>query len=222
MKGGRTKEGARASASHTASLAVEDSVIEGAVRQAGIVRLFAIDEFIRTLKGFLFMPLPRGGRIALVTYSGAQAIMSIDAAVEEGLQVAQFTELTREKISRVISTPSKRQNPVDLFPDMLAHGFEKTAMEILGALLEDDGVDGIIFVSFAIFGAEPYRPIVDFLRGRCHKPVFFSLLGTQKDMELANTFLEENRVPCYEFPEMAVRVLARMRKYARLREDRKK
>ena len=220
IKGGRTKEGARASASHTASLAVEDSVLEGAVRQAGIVRLFAIDEFIRTLKGFLFMPLPRGGRIALVTYSGAQAIMSIDAAVEEGLQVARFTELTREKISRVISTPSKGQNPVDLFPDMLVHGFEKTAMEILGALLEDDGVDGIIFVSFAIFGAEPYRPIVDFLRERCHKPVFFSLLGTQKDMELAGTFLEENRVPCYEFPEMAVRVLARMRKYARLREER--
>jgi acyl-CoA synthetase (NDP forming) len=39
-------------------------------------------------------------------------------------------------------------------------------------------------------------------------------------MELAGTFLEENRVPCYEFPEMAVRVLARMRKYARLREER--
>jgi acyl-CoA synthetase (NDP forming) len=103
---------------------------------------------------------------------------------------------------------------------MLAHGFEKTAVEILGALLEDEGVDGIIFISFAIFGAEPYRPVVDFLRGRCHKPVFFSLLGTPKDMELANTFLEENRFPCYEFPEMAVRVLARMRKYALLREER--
>ena len=219
MKGGRTAEGARATASHTASLAVEDAVFEGAVRQAGVVRLLAIDEFIRTLKGFLFMPLPRGGRLALVTYSGAQAIMSIDTAVEEGLQVARLTELTRQKISRVISTPSKSQNPVDLFPDMLAHGFEKTAMEILGALLEDDGVDGIIFVSFAIFGAEPYRPVIDFLRGRCHKPVFFSLLGTQNDMDLASTFLEENRVPCYAFPEMGVRVLARMRQYAKIREE---
>jgi acyl-CoA synthetase (NDP forming) len=214
LKGGRTKEGARATASHTASLAVEDSVFEGAIRQAGVLRMYAIDEFIRTLKGFLNMPLPPGGRIALVTYSGAQAIMSIDAAVEEGLQVARFAEATREKISRVIATASKARNPVDLFPDMLAHGFEKTAMEVLGALLEDDGVDAIIFVSFAIFGAEPYRPIIDFLRGRCHKPVFFSLLGTQKDIEMSRVFLEENRFPCYEFPEMGVRVLARMRKYA--------
>jgi len=214
LKGGRTKEGARATASHTASLAVEDAVFEGAIRQAGVLRISAIDEFIRTLKGFLNMPLPRGGRIALVTYSGAQAIMSIDAAVEEGLQVARFAETTREKISRVIATASKAQNPVDLFPDMLAHGFEKTAMEVLGALLGDDGVDAIIFVSFAIFGAEPYRRIIDFLRGRCHKPVFFSLLGTQKDIEMGRAFLEENRFPCYEFPEMGVRVLARMRKYA--------
>ncbi len=219
LKGGRTREGARATASHTASLAVEDSVFEGAVRQAGVLRIFAIDEFIRTLKGFLNMPLPRGGRIALVTYSGAQAIMSIDAAVEEGLQVARFAEPTRERISRVIATSSKAQNPVDLFPDMLARGFEKTAIEVLGALLEDDGVDGIIIISFAILGADPYRPIIDFLRERCHKPVFFTLLGTQKDMEISRAFLEENRVPCYEFPEMAVRVLARMWRYARWRKE---
>lgn len=218
LKGGRTKEGARATASHTASLAVEDSVFEGAVRQAGILRLFAIDEFINTLKGFLNMPLPRGGRIALVTYSGAQAIMSIDAAIEEGLEVAHFGEDTRQKIARVIATPSKAQNPVDLFPDMLSHGFEKTAMEVLQALLEDDGVDAIIFISFAIFGAEPYRPIVDLLQGRCTKPVFFSLLGTKKDMEVGRSFLEEHHIPCLDFPEMAVRVLARMRKYARIRE----
>jgi acyl-CoA synthetase (NDP forming) len=218
LKGGRTKEGARATASHTASLAVEDSVFEGAVRQAGILRLFAIDEFINTLKGFLNMPLPRGGRIALVTYSGAQAIMSIDAAIEEGLEVAHFGEDTRQKIARVIATPSKAQNPVDLFPDMLSHGFEKTAMEVLQALLEDDGVDAIIFISFAIFGAEPYRPIVDLLQGRCTKPVFFSLLGTKKDIEVSRSFLEEHHIPCLDFPEMAVRVLARMRKYARMRE----
>jgi acyl-CoA synthetase (NDP forming) len=218
LKGGRTKEGARATASHTASLAVEDSVFEGAVRQAGILRLFAIDEFINTLKGFLNMPLPRGGRIALVTYSGAQAIMTIDAAIEEGLEVAHLGEDTRQKIARVIATPSKAQNPVDLFPDMLSHGFEKTAMEVLQALLEDDGVDAIIFISFAIFGAEPYRPIVDLLQGRCTKPVFFSLLGTKKDIEVSRSFLEEHHIPCLDFPEMAVRVLARMRKYARIRE----
>jgi acyl-CoA synthetase (NDP forming) len=213
MKGGRTEAGARATASHTASLAVRDAVFEGALRQAGVIRVYAIDEFIRTLRGFLKMPLPAGGRLALVTYSGAQAIMSIDAAVEEGLQVARFQEETKKKISRVIATPSKAGNPIDLFPDMLAHGFEKTSLEILGALLEDRGVDGIIFISFANFGEQPYRPIVEGLEGRVHKPVFFSVLGMQKDIEGTATFLEERGYPCFDLPEMAVRVFARMWRY---------
>ena len=213
MKGGRTEAGARATASHTASLAMQDAVFEGAVRQAGMIRVSAIDEFIRILRGFLKMPLPLGGRLALVTYSGAQAIMSIDTAVEEGLEVAWFQEETKKRIARVIATPSKAANPIDLFPDMLVHGFEKTSLEILNALLEDRGVDGIIFISFANFGEQPYRPIVAGLKGRIHKPVFFSLLGLKKDIEGSSAFLEENGYPCFELPEMAVRVFARMWQY---------
>ena len=213
MKGGRTEAGARATASHTASLAVRDAVFEGALRQAGVIRVQAIDEFIRTLRGFLKMPLPGGGRLALVTYSGAQAIMSIDAAVEEGLEMARFAEETKKKIARVIATPSKAGNPIDLFPDMLAHGFEKTSIELLTALLEDPGVDGIIFISFANFGEQPYRPIIEGLEGRVHKPLFFSVLGMKKDIEGTAAFLEERGYPCFDLPEMAVRVFARMWQY---------
>ncbi len=213
MKGGRTEAGARATASHTASLAMRDAVFEGAARQAGLIRVPAIDEFVRTLRGFLKMPLPRGRRLALVTYSGAQAIMSIDAAVEEGLEVARFQEETKKRIARVIATPSKAGNPIDLFPDMLAHGFEKTSLELLNALLDDPEVDGIIFISFANSGEQPYRPIVEELRGRVHKPVFFSLLGLKKDIEGAAAFLEEHGYPCFDLPEMAVRVFARMWHY---------
>src|SRR5512137_1676246 len=61
IKGGRTSEGARATASHTASMMVEDAVFEGAMRQAGVLRMTWIDDFIRALKGFLTMPIPQGG-----------------------------------------------------------------------------------------------------------------------------------------------------------------
>jgi acetyltransferase len=217
IKGGRTREGARATASHTASMAVEDTVFEGAVRQAGALRLTGIDDFVRALKGFLNMPLPKGGRLAFVTYSGAQAIMSIDATVDHGLQVARLDESTRERIGRVIATASKTQNPVDIFPDWLANGFEKTTTEILKAFLEDKGVDGIICISFANAGAEIYQPMVDMLKGERTKPVFFSLLGAKKDIDVCQNLLEENRIPCFDFPEMAVRVFAHMWRYAQIK-----
>ncbi len=217
IKGGRTQEGGRAMASHTASMAGEDAVFEGAMRQAGALRMTGIDDFVRTLKGFLNMPLPHGGRLAFVTYSGAQAIMSIDAAVEHGLQVARLGEAAREEISRVIATPSKTRNPVDLFPDMLAHGFEKTSVEILKALLGDAGVDGIIWISFANRGPEIYQPMADLLLEQRSKPVFVSLLGSKKDKEACEGFLEGNRLPCYDFPEHAVRVFAHMWRYGKVR-----
>ncbi len=214
LKGGRTPEGARATASHTASLAVEDKVLEGALRQAGVIRVQGIEELVATLKGFLFMPMPKGRRIALITYSGAQAIMSIDAAMEEGLRVASFGEATSRRISRVISTAAKAQNPVDIFPDMMVHGPEKTFTETLGALLDSEDVDGVIFISFALPGIGPYRAVAELLQGRRRKPVFFTLLGMKEDLEESRSFLEANRVPCYLFPETAVKVMANMWRYA--------
>ena len=215
LKGGRTSAGALATASHTASLAVDDAVLDGALRQAGVLRMGGIDELIRTIMGFRCMPLPRGERIALVTYSGAQAIMTIDLATEEGLSLARFKKETQERLAGVIAAPSKIRNYIDIFPDMMVHGFEKTATEILNALLEDDGVHGILFISFALFGPDPYRPLVEMIRERLTKPVFFSLLGTLEDVEACRAFLEDNGIPFYLFPEMAVRVFAHMRRYAR-------
>ncbi len=214
LKGGRTPAGARATSSHTASMAVADVVLDGALRQAGVLRMREIDELIGTLKGFQFMPLPRGNQLAFVTYSGAQAVMSIDVATDSGLALAHFSKATRRMLSKVISTPSKAQNPVDLFPDILTHGFEKTATEILSALLADDGIHGIIFISFATFEADPYIPLVQLIEQRLTKPVFFSLLGEREKLEDCRTFLERHRIPAYLFPETAVRVFAHMHEYA--------
>jgi acetyltransferase len=215
LKGGRTPEGARAVSSHTASLAMEDTILDGALRQAGVLRMRDMEEFLGTLMGFSYMPLPRGPRIAVVTYSGAQAIMSVDTAVEEGLQVTALGSASRERLGRVISAPSKTQNPVDLFPDVAVGGFERVTTETLRTLLDDEDVDGIIFISFAIFGPEPCRPMVNMLMERRNKPVFFSLVGDRENIEACREILEENLIPCYAYPEEAVRVMARMWRYAR-------
>jgi acetyltransferase len=222
LKGGRTEAGAARTASHTASMAVADDVLSGALRQAGVLRVPSIDELIRTLRGFLTMPLPQGPCLAFVTFSGAQAIMSIDTAVEEGLSIATFTDKTHENLKKVIQTPSKAKNPVDIFPDMVVHGFDVTMITILKSLMEDKNVHGIVSISFANAGAEVYQPIVEALKGNCSKPLFFSLLGSKKDFQESQAYLEENGFPCYDLPEMAVRVFARMWRYTQIKKDRER
>lgn len=218
IKSGRTQAGAKASATHTASMAVEDSVFDGIVRQAGAIRLHAIDEFVRTLKGFLNMPLPAGDRLAYVTYSGAQAIMSIDTTMEQGLQTARLADATQARISRVIATSSKTKNPIDIFPDWLAHGYEKTMTEVVKALLDDQGVDGIVFISFAEKNPEVYQSLINVVQADRRKPVFVSLLGDSQDKAACERLLDAGGLPCFDFPEQAVRVFARMRQYAGIRQ----
>lgn len=219
IKSGRTQAGAKASASHTASMAVEDSVFDGVVRQAGAIRLHAIDEFVRTLKGFLNMPLPAGDRLAYVTYSGAQAIMSIDTTMEQGLQTAKLADVTQTRIGRVIATTSKTKNPIDIFPDWLTHGYEKTIREVVQALLDDQGVDGIVFISFAEKNPEVYQSLIDVVQSDRRKPVFASLLGHSRDKAACEHLLDSGGLPCCDFPEQAVRVFARMRQYAKNKGD---
>jgi acyl-CoA synthetase (NDP forming) len=62
--------------------------------------------------------------------------------------------------------------------------------------------------------------MIDAVQANRMKPVFVSLLGDRKDKEACERFLDAGGIPCYDFPEQAVRVFAHMRQYARIRERR--
>ncbi|MBS3808943.1 MAG: CoA-binding protein [Desulfobacterales bacterium] len=215
LKGGRSEAGGIATTSHTASMAGNDAVLDGAMQQAGVLRVKKIDEMLSMIMGFQWAPLPGGNRIALVTFSGAQAIMSIDRASETGLELACFSPDTMDRLSAVISTESKRKNPVDTYPDMNVYGFEKTSLSILEALFDDDGVDGIFFISFAAYGTEALQPLAEMIREKANKPVFISLLGDPGQEALSRTFLMEQEIPFFDYPETGIEVFARMWQYAK-------
>jgi len=214
LKGGRTARGAQATATHTASLAVDDEIFDGALRQAGVIRMESIEEMVYSMMGFAWTPLPDGNKIALVTYSGAQSIMSIDAAMKVGLELSDFAPDTKEKIAEVIASDSKSANPIDIFPDMMVHGFDKTVSRILSALFEDSGVHGIILISFAQEGSEMNRSIVDVWEQYHNKPLFVSLMGIQQDIRESGDFFLANEIPFYPYPETAVKVFSNMWQYA--------
>ena len=219
LKGGRTSLGARATASHTASLAIDDAILEGALRQTGVVRVEGIDEMIGSLMGFEWMPLPRGNRLAIVTFSGAQAIMSVDAAVRNGLGIAEFTPETQKSLGAIISTPTKMLNPIDIYPDMNRHGFEKTNTEILKALYKDDNVDGILFITMAGPGMEQFNPLLDIVRANKRKPFFVSMMSVRESEKPSFDFMMRNRIPCFAFPEMAVKAFGNMWHYSKWLKD---
>lgn len=96
LKLGRTLEGARASASHTGSMALDDKVFKAACAEAGILRLNAFSELFELPKTFATQPLPKGNRMGILTYTGEIGGLAIDQEAGYGLNATRLMPQTRD------------------------------------------------------------------------------------------------------------------------------
>jgi len=143
MKVGETESGMRAVFSHTGSLAVEDKVFDGALRQAGAVRVRDYTELQIASRALLKLPRMRGRRIAMLTHHGASGVMAKDAAEEFGLEWAELAEETKKAVQELSPPWLPIGNPVDIWPGLMG-GPEKMHRTALKAVLEDKNVDGVL------------------------------------------------------------------------------
>ncbi|NIM95433.1 MAG: hypothetical protein GTO18_17185, partial [Anaerolineales bacterium] len=98
LKTGRTEAGAKASASHTGSFALDDTLIDHTFRQYGVTRAKDLEEFLEFMKAFSYQPLPRGNRVGIVTFSGANGVLASDELSERGFELAEFEPVTHERV----------------------------------------------------------------------------------------------------------------------------
>ncbi|MCL6498677.1 MAG: CoA-binding protein [Firmicutes bacterium] len=223
LKPGRTEQGARAAHSHTGSVASADAIYDGAFRQAGVVRARTVSEFYGAVRAFERLPLPPGNRVAVLSAVGGPGTICVDeVAAQPGLQLAHFSPRTRERLGAVLSNLAAVGQPegyVDMTGAVVAH----THGDALRILLEDEGVDAVVLLTpppAFLDEEEVARSILQAYRdqpeGR-RKPVLAVI--TFGDAALAaRRILEKGGLCTFEFPEEAVRVLARMVEYARARE----
>ena len=98
LKGGRTQAGAKAIASHTASLASSGEVWEAMCRQAGALSVSSMDELIDLTVAFRFMRPAHGVRVGLGGGGGGMSVQSADAFEEAGLRVIPLPSDIQEKL----------------------------------------------------------------------------------------------------------------------------
>lgn len=146
LKVGRSKAGARAAASHTGSLAADDAVVDGAFRQAGIVRVTNVDEMFDVAMALANMPLPGGNRLAIVSEGGGDNSVAADNAEHFGLEVPVLPQAVQERIRPFLLAGMPASNPVDYGgtaeenPDMIN--------KVVEVLMEDDSVDSVLVTGF--------------------------------------------------------------------------
>jgi len=143
VKAGISQAGARATASHTGSMAGSDKIYSAAINQAGGIRCRDIVELFDMAKALVGQPPAQGNRIGIVTNGGGLGILLSDACEENGLIVPKLSSKTFKKIDEIIPDLVKPNNPVDLSADAGFFRYEAATRIIL----EDPNIDGVIVAS---------------------------------------------------------------------------
>ncbi|MHC1603910.1 MAG: acetate--CoA ligase family protein [Candidatus Syntropharchaeales archaeon] len=212
LKSGRTRIGARATASHTGSMSGEDRVFDAAMKQVHAIRVYDFDELFdlaKALSYFADLPSVKGERVGVVSVSGAGCVLSADAISDCGLMLSDLSEDT---IKRVISTypPGWRvQNPIDMWSAIEEVGADEAYLKITQAVMEDPEVDGvsIIFMVIPTVTEMDIRRFVQAIKVY-EKPFVICFMGG--DMRVVDDWeriIEEEKVPVYHSPERAIRAI---------------
>ena len=214
LKGGKTPLGAEASASHTASLAGNNELIRGTLKQAGVHQaddFFEMVDIARTLEKDFYLQQPPQGkpRIAILSYSGAAGIVTTDHMEKYGLTLARLSPQTQKRLEELSPAWMPVKNPVDYWPATEKHGPSlayKHAIETLHNAPEVDALIVHLFTGFGIWSLN-MKEIMSVIKG-CRKPILFWLLGPEKSREVTRMALEEEGWPTFYEIHRTVRVMA--------------
>jgi len=143
VKAGRSQAGARATASHTGSMAGSDKIYSAAIRQAGGIRCRDIVELFDMAKALTGQPPAMGNRIGIITNGGGLGVLLSDACEDNGLVIPKLSPKTYKKIDKILPDLINPNNPVDLSAEAGFYMYDAAT----SALLEDPNIDGVIVAS---------------------------------------------------------------------------
>jgi acetyltransferase len=211
MKAGRTREGAKAAASHTGGLAKEDIATDLIFKKAGVLSFRDEGHLIQAAAAFATQPIPAGNRIGIITNTGGPAVIATDILVGAGCTLPPLSEKTRARLTQTLYPEASIGNPVDV----LATGTAQHYRACMDAMMEDDSFDGV-FVNFVtpffVDNESIAREIVAVSQQR-RKPLVCNLMTDKQQWSDVVRILREGGVPCYPLPGEAARAMAALVQY---------
>lgn len=209
LKGGKSRAGARATMSHTGSLAGSDRIYAAAFKQAGIIRAESIRNMINTARIFAKQFPPKGGKVAIITNLGGPGVITADMCEKYGLNISKFSDETVLKLKEKLPSYCTVSNPLDLTGDPDPTRYKIALKEVYS----DKEVDCVIIVAGPLVGGEVVANfIVDFFN-KYKKPTAVCWVTENHETKEVK-ILEESGIPTYEMPEDAVKSMAALVTYA--------
>jgi len=218
FKSGKTEYGLKAAASHTGAMAVDDKIFDAALRQAGVIRAQDLDEFLDLAKIFYYDPIPRGNRVAVVTYSGGVGSIVADACEEFGLKLTELLKEMKRKIKSALPPFTRISNPLDCFSAGIPTNVFNAYEVPLIAFMEARNIDLVLacFMVNRIWTVDAHRLLSELKPLLIKKPIAAWVMGDYDRMKEYTEILERGGIPVFGSPERAVRALGALWKYHKL------
>jgi acetyltransferase len=212
-KVGRMAAGARAAASHTGSLAGEDAVFDGVVRQLGIVRARNEEHMLDLAQVFAHCALPEGRGIGIASQSGGAGVLMADRAEELGLSVPTLTPETQAKIKATLPGFGVAANPIDVTGQFVAE--PAILRESILLMLEDPQVHiGVAWLQLMHANVDLLVKIFEEVKARTKKPFIVVWVAAP---DAAVKALAERGIPMLRGGEPAIDAIAGMVQFAEAR-----
>ncbi len=144
-KGGTTEAGARATFSHTGSLATAEAVWRAVVSQSGAVEVRNLDAMLDAVELLACGKRPAGDRLGLVAMTGGQSVVITDTFASAGLAVPTLSESSYDELKTFFNIiGGSYRNPLDA-GGTIGGGIQHGNLErILGILDRDPVIDAIV------------------------------------------------------------------------------
>ena len=204
IKVGRTKEAARAAASHTGSLTGDDAIIDALLHRAGVIRVDSIEELFDTaeLLSKIASAPPKGANLAVLTNAGGPAALATDSLIRSGGKLCQLNESTIQTLNTLLPAHWSHGNPIDILGDADADRYANS----LRTILADPHTNGALVIltpQSMTQSLATAQAIIEIQRAAA-KPVLASWMGGE-NVAAGRELLNAAGVATFDYPDEAAR-----------------
>jgi len=194
LKAGKTEQGRRAAASHTAALASEKGVYSGIFKQAGIIEvntareLFDVSNLLSKLDS-IKRKTKLGRRACIITNAGGLGVLCADACSRNKIEIPPLPKDVKEKLNNLLPEFWSKNNPIDIMGDALAERYHK----VIAVLEKENFFDFFIVLLTPQYMTQPLKTAEAITK--TGKPVIAGYIGGDS-LEIAKDFLKD-KIPIF-------------------------
>jgi acetyl coenzyme A synthetase (ADP forming)-like protein len=211
VKAGRTQSGLKAASSHTGALANPEHIVDGFLKQCGVIRKDTLKDLFDAARALSLQPLPKGPSVAVVTNAGGPAILASDALENAGLQLAVLSKNTQRKLQKILPEEAAISNPID----MIASADHNVYHDTLEVVLADDNIDAVLLIIVKPpINTTPVKIVnaIESLLHNCSKPIIPVLMAQNDELAGLDQFKKLD-LPVYNYPESGAKALGSLWEY---------